>query len=211
MRGLFITFEGIDGTGKSTASKALARTLRQEGEKVYRTWEPTSTWLGDAVRRSHQVHAHPLTEGLLFMADRLEHTRRIRKRVESGEMVLCDRYVDSTCAYQGAALAKEWRGVKKAVDWLEKAHEPIIMQPDITFLFILDPKLGLQRIAPRGQLSKFEKARYLAKVQENYLYLASKHERIWTIDASMSKNDVNSFILGAVEKIRSKASSKGFK
>ena len=104
MRAGFVTFEGIDGSGKTTVARLVADRLAEKGERVFLTAEPTKAWLGDAVRRSYEDDVGGLAESFLFLADRAAHQEEIRIHLDSGEIVLCDRYLDSTYAYQGARL-----------------------------------------------------------------------------------------------------------
>src|SRR6266545_7485707 len=100
----FVTFEGIDGAGKTTVSRLVGDSFRSAGARVFLTTEPTATWLGDAVRRGYDDDVGPIAESFLFLADRAAHINEIRTHLENGELVLCDRYADSTYAYQGARL-----------------------------------------------------------------------------------------------------------
>src|SRR5207244_12887061 len=100
----FVTFEGIDGSGKTTVSRLVKDRLRSRGHSVFLTSEPTGDWLGETVRRGIEKGVSPLTESFLFLADRAAHIPEIRSHLDPGECVLCDRYADSTYAYQGAHL-----------------------------------------------------------------------------------------------------------
>jgi len=91
----FVTFEGIDGSGKTTVSRLVAESLRAKGHTVYLTSEPTTTWLGDAVRHAYADDVGAIAESFLFLADRAAHLTDIRAHLQKGELVLCDRYADS--------------------------------------------------------------------------------------------------------------------
>ena len=112
MRGRFITFEGIDGAGKTTIIRRIEPELRSRGYRVVITTEPTRTWLGDAVKRSYDDDIGPLAETFLFLADRARHTIQIREWLARGATVVSDRYADSTYAYQGARL----RGIVRRIE-----------------------------------------------------------------------------------------------
>ncbi|MEM3396086.1 MAG: dTMP kinase [Thermoplasmata archaeon] len=183
MKGKFITIEGIDGTGKSTLIPALKSFIEELGLEVTVTTEPTDTWLGKNVKRGFTEEISPFTETFLFLADRCEHTKWVREEVRKGKIVLCDRYADSTYAYQGAALENI---IEKPMDWLIEISRHVVIEPDLTILLVAKPETVIQRIAPRGEWTKFERLEYLRKVNENYLNLAKKFERIRVVDAEQS-------------------------
>lgn len=186
----FYTFEGIDGSGKSSVMKRVAELLMRDGRAVATTMEPTDTWLGKAVERSYDEPVSPYTEAFLFMADRATHSEHIRDLIADGKTVLCDRYAHSTFAYQGAALAHLLGGPEKAMEFLIDGHKPFILEPERVFLFDIDPEVGLERIAGREALSKFEKIEYLRGVRENYLALSRMYDDFQVIDASAPFEEV---------------------
>lgn len=173
-RGALITVEGIDGTGKSSVVAELGRWLASSGVKAAVQREPTASWLGDAVRRSHTLGSDPLTHTFLFVADRAAHTGSMRAQIALGTVVLCDRYFDSTVAYQGAALHDSFAAAGlDSVQWLRTLHDPWVAQPDLTLLLADDPAACVERVkATRGHTAIFEEAPFLAKVQANYRRLA---------------------------------------
>jgi len=190
--GRFITFEGIDGSGKSTAARLVADRLSRS-YKVWLTCEPTKTWLGNAVRKSHEEPVSPFTEAFLFMADRATHCSEIKKKIEEGNIVISDRYADSSFAYQGVALESL---IEDPIKFLIDCHKPFWIVPDITFLLIAEPEFCLKRVTTRNNgLSKFEKIEYLRKVHNNYLKLAQNEKRIRTIDATKKQEEVADEIL----------------
>ena len=193
----FVTFEGIDGSGKSTVSSMAASELEKRGIKMRKTVEPTEEWTGKAVRQSIR-EGNPITTALLFVADRAHHAEQIKTWLKSGELVICDRYFDSTFAYQTAALAGK---IKKPEAWLKALHKFEFPKPDITFLFDIDPKVGLERISGREVKEQFEKLEFLEKVRKNYLAIARKEKkRIIVIDASLPKEKVASQVLEIILK-----------
>jgi dTMP kinase len=116
----FITFEGIDGSGKSTVSKYVYKELKSQGYNVVLTFEPTNTWIGKYVQQCIKTKTDPFITAYAFIADRFEHSKRIKKWLEEGKIVLCDRYVDSTYAYQGAQMEDL---IKKPIKWLKELSE----------------------------------------------------------------------------------------
>lgn len=181
-KGRFFVFEGIDGSGKSTASRLLAERLMALGRDVVWTAEPTSTWLGDQVRRANREAESAFAETMLYVADRAEHTLQIRKWLEEGRWVVCDRYVGSTLAYQGVTL-RHFMG-SRTLEWLKAVNRPVVIQPDRTFLLRLDPELAMSRIMDRQGRDKFEKLDFLRKVDSIYTRLAEEDPSYRVIDAS---------------------------
>ncbi len=182
----FITFEGIDGSGKTTILHIVAEKLREVGFDVIETFEPTNTWLGDNVRRCIEKDTDPFITTFAFIADRMQHGKQIEKWLREGKIVLCDRYVDSTYAYQGVQLRKF---IDQPIKWLKELSSNIPI-PDRTFLFILNPKKALERIRNRENLIPFEKISFLTKVQENYEKLAREDKRFMIIDADGSIDEI---------------------
>jgi dTMP kinase len=193
MRGRFITFEGIEGSGKSTQVARLAAWIKTIGCDPVVTREPGGTPLGKRLREallSGNVE-DPLTEAMLMTADRAEHvTRVILPALDRGEHVLCDRHADSTLAYQGGGS-----GVSREV--LEALNRVATrgLVPDLTLLYDLDPKIALARMHARtgGNADRFE-AESLAfheRVRATYLELARREPaRFAVIDASRNPEDV---------------------
>jgi len=189
-KGLFVVFEGVDGTGKSTVSRMVhSELLRELPGRVILTVEPSDSWLGDCVRRANVEDVGPFAEALLFMADRAEHTRQIASWLEQGNVVICDRYYASTLAYQGALL-KEAMGTKKAVEWLKEVNRPIIIQPDLTILLTMKVSAALERLKSRKGKTKFESMEYLQDVDLIYRNLAMEDVSFHTLDASRSAGQV---------------------
>jgi dTMP kinase len=175
-KGALITLEGIDGTGKSTVAADLGRFLAAAGVRAAVQREPTQTWLGDAVKRAHTQKANALAHTFLFLADRAQHTAAIRDQMGFGAVVVCDRYLDSTVAYQSAALARETPPMSgDLIEWLTALHRPWAQIPDLTILIVDDPARCMERVKKaRGHTSMFEDAGFLAAVQENYRAVAKR-------------------------------------
>lgn len=182
----FVTFEGIDGSGKTTVSQQVYEELSSRGYDVVLTIEPTDTWLGETVNRCIEEHLDPLTIAFTFIADRAQHVKQITEWLKDDKLVLCDRYVDSTLAYQGAQLHGQ---MEKPMRWLRDLHEPFLIEPDTTFLFKLDVDEALQRIQDRPKLISFERKSFLESVQNNYQELAVE-KRFVTLDATQAVEDL---------------------
>ena len=182
----FVTFEGIDGSGKSTISKLVYKKLKSDGYDVVLTFEPTDTWIGKQVQKCIETDADPFVTAFTFVADRILHSKQIQQWLDEDKVVLCDRYAESTYAYQGAQLVDE---VEDPVRWLKELSKGRILVPDRTFVFVIDPETSLARIQGRDKLVPFERLSFLEKVHENYLKLAVGR-RFCKVDATLSKDEI---------------------
>ncbi|HYN24217.1 MAG TPA: dTMP kinase [Pyrinomonadaceae bacterium] len=179
MVGTLITFEGIDGSGKSTQLRLLANFLRSQGGEVLVTREPGGTPVGLRLRAAlldAQEQVDPLTELLVFAADRAQHVRRVlRPALEAGQIVLSDRYADATKAYQGAGRGFSAELISEIV---QLATEGLI--PDLTLLFDLSVTESSARTRRRSEVKQkgdrldSEDAEFHTRVREAYLGLAGK-------------------------------------
>lgn len=200
-RSLFITLEGGEGAGKSTLLKALERDLLSKGRQVVTTREPGGSLLGEKIRLwllGHDVQflIHQKAELLLFLAARAEHLEEVIKpSLAAGKIVICDRFNDSTVAYQGVARGL---GLEKVQHLCDLICEGIV--PDLTFFLDVDPNVGLKRAldshkenANAGEFDRIEseKLEFHKRVREGMLELAKRYpERIFVIDASQSPEAV---------------------
>lgn len=173
---MLVAFEGIDGSGKSTLARAVARQLRARGLRVALEREPTPTAAGKAVRQAIAQRADPLLLATLFLADRAAHVPRLARLKRSGRLVLVDRYVDSTSAYQGAALARHW---PQALRELDNVQTALFGRPDLVVWLDLPPRVALRRIQGRAVKEFFEKERFLGRVRAGYRALARRRPRQW--------------------------------
>lgn len=176
----FVTFEGIDGSGKSTISRLVYNKLRSDGYDVVLTFEPTDSTIGKFVQKCIKTGGDPFVTAFTFIADRIQHCRQIKQWLDDGNVVLCDRYAESTYSYQGAQLEGD---IKNPIKWLQELSEDHILVPDRTFLFVIHPKKSLARIKDRDELIPFEHLSFLEKVHKNYLAV-SKGKRFLRLDAT---------------------------
>ena len=178
--GLLVAFEGIDGSGKSTAVRHVAAALERRGFPVVATREETSGPTGEWVRRSIAERWDPVATAFLFAADRARHTQELRAWLAQGKVVLCDRYIHSTLAYQGVTL----RGhVPDPAAFLQRMHEGWAILPDHVLLFRADAARSVERTERRGSTTPYEKVAFLAEVQKGYDTLAATDARVTPIDA----------------------------
>jgi len=182
----FVTFEGIDGSGKSTISKLVYEKLKSQGYDVVLTFEPTESWIGKQVQKCIKTNTDPFVTAFTFIADRIDHCKEIKKWLNEGKTVICDRYSESTYAYQGAQMEKL---VDNPMKWLKELSKNHILIPDRTFIFVITPKDALARIQSRNNLIPFEKIEFLEKVHNNYLKLAVG-KRFKKIDATKSIDEL---------------------
>lgn len=182
---MFIAFEGIDGSGKSTTLNHVATALRERGHKVWTTREETETFIGDAIRTSIANRLDPLCTTYLFLADRAEHVAEINAHLDDGDIVLCDRFKHSTYAYQQITL----QGVVEDVPrFLDQLHAPMPLEPDMVLLFDVDPEVSVARAEARGATTPYEKVEFLDKVRA--AYLAQKSENWCLVDANGTLDEV---------------------
>ncbi|MEC4686532.1 MAG: dTMP kinase [Nitrospirota bacterium] len=187
MSGVFITFEGIEGSGKSTVSELASKYLASNGFKVIHTYEPGDTAAGKEIRSilldpAHKG-MHPVTELLLYFADRAEHVHHlIAPALKRGDVVLCDRFTDSTMAYQGFGRGLD---LKMLRDIDAVARDGV--WPELTILLDLDVRAGLQRNSHAGKKDRIEmeEIAFHERVREGFLSIARKEpERVKVVDAS---------------------------
>ena len=175
----FVAIEGIDGSGKSTVISHLAGIL----PKVYATREPSGGPIGRLIKEwaLRGGSSDPHVDALLFAADRIEHYRReVKPKLMEGFLVVTERYVESSIAYQGAA------GVP--IDFIKYINS-LVPKPDLTVILDVDPQIAVERILRRGGAEKFEHAAFLRRVREIYLRRATEEEYP-VVDASRSPETV---------------------
>lgn len=172
-RGVFIVFEGIDGSGKSTHIRLLCQNLKTRGYDVLRTLEPSRGQIGRFIRRyveHRKSRISPEVEALLFAADRFEHVKRtIEPALVKGRIVVSDRYLHSSLAYQGA------EGV--SLKWIKEVNSRFTLEPDLNILLDVSPKTGLGRMRRRRR-TVFEVDAFQKKVRKLYLQFAEQGELI---------------------------------
>ena len=201
-RGKLITFEGVDGAGKSTQAAALVSGLKQRGTNVIATREPGGVPVGEAVRRillEQQGGTSDIGELLLFFAIRAEHVRDVvRPALARGQWVVCDRFVDASYAYQGGG-----RGIPR--EWIDVLSEWTVsdLLPDLTILLDLPPNRMRERISAKNPDNfEFEKEAFFVRVRNAYLERAIQNPgRFKIIDATPSKKSVAKEVSAAVERL----------
>ncbi|GAQ95791.1 dTMP kinase [Thermodesulfovibrio aggregans] len=185
-KGIFITFEGIEGSGKTTQGKLLFESLKKQGYDVVYTYEPGDTEAGKHIRElllNSEIKITPLCELLLYFADRAQHIEeKIKPYLEVGFTVICDRFTDSTIVYQGYA-----RGI--SIDLIQNLNRELFndFMPDLTVLLDCPVEIGLGRNRKINKKDKFEIENFSfhEKVRNGYLELAKRsQERFFVLDAT---------------------------
>ncbi len=192
---MFITIEGPEGSGKTTAVDTAVKELEKMGYQIVRTREPGGTPIAEQIRNvildKNNTAMDQRTEALLYAASRRQHlVEKVWPALKEGKIVICDRYLDSSLAYQGGARGL---GIDNILSVNNFATEGTF--PDLTLLFDLQPELGLARIAANSNREvnrlDLEKLDFHRKVRETFLELAKRYpERFVVIDASQSREEV---------------------
>ncbi|MFA6409340.1 MAG: dTMP kinase [Gammaproteobacteria bacterium] len=195
-RGLFITFEGVEGAGKSTVIRSAAEYLKTRNIPCILTREFGGTEIAEKIREVLLNHHYaekmsPSTEVLLAFAARAQHLENlILPNLAKGTWVLCDRFTDATYAYQGAGRGVNAKQIEIIENWVQGE-----IRPDYTILLDLDASLGLERVKSTRKLDRIEveKIEFFERVRENYLARAKKEPgRFGVLDASRSPEEVRS-------------------
>ncbi len=194
---MFITFEGPEGSGKTTQIPLLRDFLRAAGYRVFTTREPGGTAIGDQIREvllaNRNTEMHPRTEILLFQASRAQLVEQeILPRLARGEIVICDRYADSTLAYQGYGHRVDLPRLRGIVDFATGG-----LKPDLTLLLDLDVEIGLARRAAEGGVNRMDAfaLEFHRRVRAGYHQLAAAEPDRWVIvDASQPPERVQAAV-----------------
>ena len=204
MTALFITFEGIDGVGKSTQANMLQEYLEQLGHEVVRTLEPGGTELGQEIRQlllHRKGEVAPRAEALLFSADRAHHVEtKIRPALAAGKVVISDRYFDSSVAYQGAGRELSMQEVRQVNLWAVGG-----LLPNLTILLDLDAASARARRSSTGEAPdriEREKIEYFEATRQAFLQLAeAEPDRFFVVDASQTVEQMQAQIRARLSQI----------
>lgn len=200
-KGLFVTFEGVDGCGKTTQMKLLAEYLTNHGYEVVITREPGAKGLGEKIRDillHYDGEVSSKAESFLFLADRAQHIDKlVNPSVKEGKIVLCDRHTDSTIAYQGYG-----RGVD--IEQLKVLNSLAVGNrvPDLTFVFDIDVETSMSRVGSEMDRMEASGKEFFNKVRQGYLDIAaSEPERVKVIDAKRSVSEISREVVQIVSEM----------
>ncbi len=198
--GIFISFEGIDGAGKSSHVQAVADAFSKAKRQVVLTREPGGTPLAEKLRDMVlHVNMDSLSEVLLMFAARRDHLQQvIEPALARGDVVVCDRFTDATFAYQGAGRGFDLSVLKQLEHWVQSLPNGGVRQPDLTLWFSLDPSIAAERLSNARVPDRFEAqpAAFFAKVHQGYTdRLQADTERFARIDASASLEQVREQVM----------------
>lgn len=201
MRGLFITFEGVDGCGKTTQINLLKEYFEKQGRTVILTREPGAKGLGIKLREillNYDGEVSPNCESFLFLADRAQHIDTIIKpAVERGEIVLCDRHTDSTVAYQGYGRGLDLDRINMLNDIATSG-----MKPDLTFIFDIDTDTSMLRVGKEKDRMESAGIEFFKRVREGYLAIAKNEpKRVKLIDGSKTIDDIHNQVIDIIKSI----------
>ena len=199
-KGLFITFEGVDGCGKTTQIKLLKEYFEKQGKTVLLTREPGAKGLGVKLREillNYDGEVSPNCESFLFLADRAQHIDTIiRPAVERGEIVLCDRHTDSTVAYQGYGRGVDLDRINMLNDIATSG-----MKPDLTFIFDIDIETSMSRVGKEKDRMESAGVEFFKRVREGYLNIAKQEpNRVKLLNGSDKIEDIHAQILDIINK-----------
>ncbi|HLF70299.1 MAG TPA: dTMP kinase [Actinomycetota bacterium] len=206
--GLFLVFEGGEGSGKSTQIQRLRTFLEESGHKVVVTREPGGSSVGEELRRLVLQHRDqpisPKTEALIYAADRAQHVEEvIRPALEAGAAVISDRYVDSSIAYQGLARGLGLEQIESLNHWGTGG-----LLPDLVFLLDLDPAVGLRRSGETDRIES-EGVEFHVGVRDAYLQLADRYaDRFRVLDAGLPPMELETQIKAIVQSLLERAEAR---
>lgn len=194
-KGLFITFEGTDGCGKTTQIEMLKDYFEKEGRTVLLTREPGAKGLGTKLREillNYDGEVSPVCESFLFLADRAQHVDTIIKpAVARGEIVLCDRHTDSTVAYQGYGRELDIEQIKMLNNIATSG-----LKPDLTFIFDIDIDTAQKRVGKNKDRMESAGIEFFKRVRNGYLEIAKQEpERVKVLDGSKSIETIHNELL----------------
>lgn len=200
-KGLFITFEGVDGCGKTTQINLLSEYLQKQGYEVLLTREPGGKGLGEKLREillNYDGEVSDRCESFLFLADRAQHIDIIvNPAVQQGKIVLCDRHTDSTVAYQGYGRGLDIETINNLNSIATNG-----MKPDLTFIFDIDTETSMKRVGKNQDRMESAGIEFQTKVRNGYLEIAKQEpERVKVIDATKSIEEIHEDVLKYIKNL----------
>ena len=208
-KGILITLEGVDGSGKTAVANALYNRLRQKNLNVIKTREPGGNKIAEQLRSiildKNNADMSPLTEVLLYQAGRVEHMDKVIKpALKKGDIVICDRFIDSTIAYQYFGRKQEAGFTESDFNFMEELNIRCGCTPDLTFILDVSEKTAKERMNSRGETDRFdeESDKFRKMVRNGYMEIAIRNpERIKVINGETSVNNLVNKIMEYVNKV----------
>lgn len=199
--GLFITFEGADGCGKTTQIQLLDKYLREKGSETIITREPGAKGLGEKLRKillNYEGEVSPRAESFLFLADRAQHIDCIIKpAIAEGKIVLCDRHTDSTVAYQGYGRGLDLNRINSLNEIATGG-----LKPDLTIVFDIDVETSMQRVGNNKDRMESAGFEFFNRVREGYLEIAENEpQRVKVINSSDTIENIHKKVVELVNKL----------
>ncbi len=200
-KGLFITFEGADGCGKTTQLKLAAEYLQEKGQSVLITREPGAKGLGEKLRDillNYDGIVSDRCESFLFLADRAQHIDTIvLPAVDAGKIVLCDRHIDSTAAYQGYGRGQDLDQIN-SLNMIATNNR----KPDLTIVFDIDADTSMQRVGEQKDRMESAGIEFFNRVRDGYLKIAQKEpDRVKVLDASKSIDEIHQDVIKLINSL----------
>ncbi len=200
-KGLFITFEGTDGCGKTTQIELLKTYLESKGHKVILTREPGAKGLGTKLREillNYDGEVSSNCESFLFLADRAQHVDTlIKPAIERGEIILCDRHTDSTVAYQGYGRGLDLEQINMLNNIATSG-----LKPDITFVFDIDIETAQQRVGKSKDRMESAGLEFFKRVRQGYLEIAkAEPQRVKVLDATQKVEEISQKVIEYIDKL----------
>lgn len=200
-KGLFITFEGADGCGKTTQLMLLAKYLKAQGHEVVVTREPGARGLGEKIREillNYDGEVSSRAEAFMFLADRAQHIDVIvNPAIKSGKIVLCDRHTDSSVAYQGYGRRLDIDEIKRLNSIATNGKKP-----DMTFIFDIDVETSMARVGDTKDRMESAGIEFFNRVRNGYLEIAKQEpNRVKVLDASKSIEEIHKNVIALYEKL----------
>lgn len=200
-KGLFITFEGADGCGKTTQLKLAAEYLQEKGQSVLITREPGAKGLGEKLRDillNYDGIVSDRCESFLFLADRAQHIDTIvLPAVDAGKIVLCDRHIDSTAAYQGYGRGQDLEQIN-SLNMIATNNR----KPDMTIVFDIDADTSMQRVGEQKDRMESAGIEFFNRVRDGYLKIAQKEpDRVKVLDASKSIDEIHHEVIKLINSL----------
>ncbi|MEM0157969.1 MAG: dTMP kinase [Thermoplasmataceae archaeon] len=196
---MFVAIEGIDGSGKTFLASGLARAIADLGHSVYLTREPTQRMKRDAALERSRDPLDAMKLFFDFTIDRISHQKEILLEMSRNEIVISDRYLYSSLAYQGVLIEGYFKNKGEAMEWMDCINRAISVRPDINIILDIEPRKAMERIRRRDHMGGFEDEAFLRSVRDRYLLIRNSKDIV--INAENPPDAVIKEALGEIKRI----------